>query len=202
MKKVNRNKWFSLAMAAAASLVVSASDGNAQTWEQWVDFGNAGYVETGSAWVSYEYPGAHNGAYRYLSHKNHTTVRKGTAKWTTDPLPYDGVYEVHVTYRASENRSPDANFFVVKDKDGNLEEHIINQMVGSGMERAVLGQFTYSKGQQPYVYLDGTDDEYSDCADAAYFKLVKVVVPPPPPPPKNAGPAINLLLKDNNPPAK
>lgn len=177
MRKTNRNKWFLLAMAAAASLVVSVSDGKAQAWEQWIDFGDPGYAETGPAWRTYEYPGAHNGSYRYLSHYGYSVPRKGTAKWTANPLPYDGIYEVHVTYRASENRTPEANYFVVKDMDGNLEEHVINQK-GSGIDRKVLGQFKYRKGQRPYVFLDGTDDEYSDSADAAYFKLVKVVAPP------------------------
>jgi hypothetical protein len=190
MRKKNSSKWFSLAMALSASLVVTVSAAYAQTWEQWIDYGYPGYSETGNAWRYYQWATAHDGSYRYLSSfadVGSTRARSGTATWKTDPLPYHGIYEVRVTYRASENRTPEANYFVVKDMKGTLEEHVINQQA-EGVKNVSLGQFEYAKGQQPYVLLDGTDDNYSDCADAAYFKLI-VVLPEP-----TAGPAVNKLL--------
>ncbi|RJX17608.1 MAG: hypothetical protein C4563_10595 [Desulfobulbus sp.] len=184
MKKISK-KWFSLAIALSASVVVSAA-AQAQTWEQWIDYGYPGYSETGESWRTYEYYAAHDYSYRYLSHWDRGLPRVGTATWKTDPLPYHGIYEVRVTFRASENRTPEANYFVVKDMYGNLEEHPISQL-GEGVETVVLGRYEYRKGQQPYVLLDGTDDNYSDCADAAFFKLIEVL-------PDAVGPAVDLLL--------
>jgi len=193
---MNKKKWLSIVMALSASLAVSVSAAHAQTWEQWIDFGYEGYSETGNSWRSYEYPGAHDGAYRYLSHYSYSRPRKGTATWKTKPLPYHGIYEVKIVYRASENRTPEANYFVVKDRNGNLEEHVISQK-GSGVDTKVLGRYEYSKGQQPYVLLDGTDDDYSDCADAAHFRLIEVL-----PVESSAGSAIDLLLNKKRRPVK
>ncbi|MHB1348497.1 MAG: golvesin C-terminal-like domain-containing protein [Desulfobulbaceae bacterium] len=188
MMKMISKKWFSLAMALSATVVVSAA-AQAQTWDQWIDYGYPGYSETGNTWRTYPYPTAHDGSYRYQSHWDSGVFRYGTATFTTDPLPYTGIYEVRITYRASENRASSAEFVVVKDKFGNLEYHTINQSLGEGMETETLGRYEYKKGQQPYVKLIDNDAySDSDCVDAAYFKLIEVL------PDGGVGPAVDMLL--------
>jgi len=194
MMKMNRTKMFSLAMALSASLVVSVSATNAQAWEQWIDYGYRGYSETGETWRNYPYPGAHDGHYRYQSRYadvGRSVHRYGTATFTADPLPFHGIYQVGITFRASENRTSNAEFVVVKDQNGNLQEHRVNQL-GDGMDSQTLGLYEYAKGQRPYVKLvDNANDTDSDCVDAAYFKLVEIVPDPP-----VTGAAIDLLLLD------
>jgi hypothetical protein len=187
MMKMNRKKLLSMALSLSVSAAVWSGAAEAQTWERWIDYGYPGYSETGNSWRTYPSPQSHNGSYRYLSHWDRGVKRVGKAKWAVT-VPVTGIYEVTITYRKTENRTPDANYFVVRDREGNLEQHIINQSSHStSYEIRTLGQYEYGRGQEVYVLLDGTDDNYSDCADAARFKLIKELS-------EGAAPAINSLL--------
>lgn len=143
-------------------------------WEKLVDYGTndsaAVYEETGNAWVSYTYPASAGGSYRYLSHKNQGLARVGTAKWTVKSAPFDGNCEIIVTFRPSENRTSDADYFVIAGGKTVINKSI-NQRGTSGSKKVVLGTIAVKKGQTVSVLLDGTDDNQSDCADSAYFKL-------------------------------
>lgn len=141
------------------------------SWEKVVDYGDAGYKETGDAWADYKYPASHGGSYRYLSHKERGLKRSGTATWTIT-IPYTGMYEVSTSWRPSENRTNDADYLVTKS-DGGQEKYTFSQRGTGGSHRQVFRNFWYAQGQVVSVTLDGTDDNQSDCADAAYWKLVK-----------------------------
>jgi hypothetical protein len=143
-------------------------------WDRLVDYGAndsvAIYDETGKAWVSYTYPASAGGSYRYLSHKNQGLARVGTAKWTIRSIPFDGNCEIIVTFRPSENRTSDADYSVIAGGKTVIKKSI-NQRGTSGSKKVLLGTIAVKKGQTVSVLLDGTDDNQSDCADAAYFKL-------------------------------
>ena len=143
----------------------------AQTWSKVVDYGDAGYSETGVSWRTYPSAQSYNGSYRYLSHWESDVARVGTATWTTTILR-DGFYRVAVSYRQTENRSPDANYFATKNISGELEESVINQQGPVGLIWRTLGVYFYYEGQVVKVLIDGTDDNYSDCADAVSWTLV------------------------------
>jgi|GEM_PF-6699670 len=146
------------------------------SWARTVDHGTndavAQYIETGNAWVSYNFAGANNNSYRYLSHQGRGVVRIGTARWVVKAVPYDGMYEVSTTWRASDNRTPDADYSVFVD-NRKVFGRSYNQR-GDGVKKVILGRFQAKKGQRLELVLDGTDDNHSDCADAAYFRLVPV----------------------------
>lgn len=167
------------------SIPALAADEVKVGWTKVIDYGQAGYSETGNAWRTYPAFG-HNGSYRYLSHYNYTRTRKGTATWATE-IPASGIYRVSVSYRRTENRSPDADYYVT-NSEGGENHYSFNQMGPNETYMWKLsGLFHYSKGQKVRVFLDGTDDTYSDCADAASWELVELD-------PAKIVPATNLLL--------
>lgn len=171
------------------SIPAMAADG--VTWKKIIDFGYPGYAEIGIAWRTYcSPPGtAHDGCYRYLSHYDYTRERVGLATWTT-AVPYSGIYKVSVSYRSTENRSPDADYFVINSEGAN-DHFVVNQTGEGSLVWKTLGQYHYTKGQNAKVVLDGTDDTYSDCADAVSWELVELDPDP------KIGPATNLLLLGN-----
>ncbi|HKJ66084.1 MAG TPA: hypothetical protein VJ969_11820 [Desulfopila sp.] len=177
---------FSLLVFFAAQVFVQASPGEARAVTQWqkiVDYGDPGYSETGNAWRNYVNDQCHNGTYRLLSHWEQERPRVGTATWEIT-IPQDGYYRVEVSYRQTENRSPDANYFASNGR-GGLDETVINQAGVTAHIWRTLGEYYYSAGQRVKVFLDGRDDDYSDCADAASWKLI--------PAPVNLTPIIALL---------
>ncbi|MDH3330090.1 MAG: hypothetical protein OEM01_12725, partial [Desulfobulbaceae bacterium] len=161
---------------------------SAITWEKIIDFGDEGYSETGVAWRTYINDQSHSGSYRYLSAWEKDLPRVGTATWTTT-IPYEGLYKVAVSYRQTENRSPDANYFATNNF-GGLDEIVINQSGPLTYIWHTLGEYYYSAGEVVKVHLDGTDDNYSDCADAASWTLIKLGNLPP-----DITPIISSLLK-------
>jgi len=174
MRILTRNKFISLIIAVTTFLLLGMNIGialSATTWEKIIDFGDEGYSETGSAWRTYSNPQSHNGSYRYLSHWDMGKARVGTATWTTT-IPQSGIYRVAVSYRQTENRSPDANFFAT-NSSGGMDETVINQVGHLAYIWRTLGTYRYSEGQVVKVVLDGTDDNYSDCADAASWTLLE-----------------------------
>jgi hypothetical protein len=94
--------------------------------------GAPGFVLEGAAWEGpYRYPRAGLGAserdrtYFYLSHRNNTVRRVGTARWTPR-LPSAGRYRVETHVRYTANRSDDADHFV-RDRFGRELTASINQ---------------------------------------------------------------------------
>lgn len=142
----------------------------AAEWQKIIDNGDTGYSETGSAWRDYENGDAYNGDYRYLSSYESGVARVGTATWTTT-IPEEGRYEVAVSFRRTENRTPDADY-LVDDGEGGQDAYSVSQVGESALIWQVLGTYTYGEGQEVSVTLDGTDDNYSDCADAVRWKRV------------------------------
>lgn len=189
MKVLKNSKSISFIVSIAALLLFCGNTTIASTtWEKLVDFGDAGYSETGVVWRTYINDQSHNGSYRYLSAWEQGLKRVGTATWTTT-IPYDGLYRVAVSYRQTENRSPDANYFAT-NSSGGLDEFVINQRGPLAYIWHTLGEYYYSAGEVVKVHLDGTDDDYSDCADAASWTLIKLGNPPP-----DITPILSSLLK-------
>jgi predicted secreted protein len=171
-----------------------------QDWTTTVDDSGSGYSETGN-WKSWPFGPAVGGSYRYLSLEiAGIENRKGKASWSTQ-VPKNGLYKVEVSYRRTENRTNDADYFV---HDGNRKAHhfSVNQWYNYAEEHLTwtnLGTFQWYKNQTAVVELDGTDDTHSDEADAVRWTLVKESQPPPPPPPRPNGkflPFMQLLLGD------
>ena len=171
-----------------------------------IDNGDPGYSETGDDWATWGSAGQAIGPdYRYLSKTVGGADKTGTATWEP-ALPHAGMYEVSATFRATYNRSSDANYFV-HAADGSVVETVVDQQDGAegeddahGPVYADLGTHYFEPGSG-YVLLDGTDDNESDAADAVVWKLVSCsaeVEPPPPPPdpclaPVDGGPAVTQL---------
>lgn len=144
----------------------------AQTWSKVVDYGDAGYSESGVSWKTYHNPQSNDGSYRYLSHYDNTRKRVGTATWEAE-IPYSGIYKVSVSFRSTENRSSDADYYVDNGTGGN-DHFSFDQRGDGGLVWKTLGEYHYRKGQRVKILLDGTDDTLSDCADAASWTLVKL----------------------------
>lgn len=172
MRRSKNRTFLSLAGIAAILVLFGFTHDafSATTWSKVIDFGYTGYSETGNSWRTYTSPQSHNGSYRYLSHWDRGVARVGTATWTV-AVPYNGKYRVSISYRRTENRSPDANYFVTNGS-GGMDEYIVNQMGDNAYIWRTLGDYEYSAGQAVKVFLDGTDDNYSDCADAARWELL------------------------------
>lgn len=141
------------------------------SWEKIVDYGDSGYKETGNAWVTYSFGGSNGNSYRYLSHKNSGVKRVGTVTWTVI-APATGKYQIFVTFRATENRTSDADYNVIVNGKKVLSK-ILNQRGNKEQRKVLLVTVTANKGDKISIILDGTDDNQSDCADAGIFKLVK-----------------------------
>lgn len=155
-------------------------------WSKVVDHGSQGYLESGGPWRTYISPQANYGSYRYLSHWHRGVPRKGTATWLTE-IPYSGTYRVSVSFRRTENRSPDADYAVMVG--GKIIRWFsVDQHGDLALIWKDLGVYEYKKGQIAGVFLDGRDDNWSDCADATKWELVELADPP-----VNAG-ANHLLL--------
>jgi len=164
---------FSLAFIGLFLLILMANTSMAATtWVKLIDFGMEGYSETSNNWKTYNSPHSVNNSYRYLSREVGDGSRTGTATWKTT-IPYCGLYEVRVSCRKTENRTPDADYYVT-NSDGNLDHYVINQINHHNiLDWDPLGFHTYQKDQVVMVHLDGEDDGWSDCADATQWKLIK-----------------------------
>ena len=151
-----------------------------------VDNGQKGYSETGDSWATWGSSGQAIGAdYRYLSKYAGAPGAKGKATWKPD-VPVAGQYRVQATFRATENRTSDADYYVI-GADGAKSHTVVDQRDGAqngashGPVYADLGVHPFAPGQG-HVLLDGTDDSGSDEADAVVLELIScegVVEPPP-----------------------
>ncbi len=150
----------------------------AADWTTTVDYGDAGYSETGN-WKTWVFPPAVGGGYRYLTLEiAGVTNRKGEAFWSTQ-VPVNGMYKVEISYRLTENRTSDADFYI---HDGNNQSHhvVVNQRSSDNkgyLTWKTLGSFQWHKDQTALIELDGTDDTQSDEADAVRWTLVEELQP-------------------------
>ena len=132
------------------------------------------YTETTKNWDYRLGLGQSTGAdYRYLSQYIGDKTRKGTAKWQPK-LTRKGTYRVTATFRATGNRTKDADYYVY-DANGVKSHFQVDQSKGLTGENSFgpvyedLGTHYLEPGKG-YVLLDG-DDGKSDEADAAIFTL-------------------------------
>lgn len=141
------------------------------------DIKGSGYSEVNAQnWVSNS-PGACHINYRYLSHTVGDKTRKGKAIWQPK-ITVTGMWDFTVSYRATSNRTTDADYYVYDD-NGGTKHIVINQKHSGDCTKMSLGSFYCKVGGSCRVVLDGTDDSQSDSADMATFKLVKCTGTPP-----------------------
>ena len=172
---VKRTTFYLLVLSAVFFI---ASLSFAADWSITVDDGGPGYTETGN-WKSWVFPPAVGGSYRYLTREIAGVAnRKGKAYWAT-VVPETGIYKVEVSYRLTENRTYDADFFV-HDGEGNSHHFVVNQRshdTKGYLTWKTLGNFQWKANQKALVELDGTDDTLSDEADAVRWTLVEIIQP-------------------------
>lgn len=118
------------------------------------------------------------GTYRYLSQYVGDGSTDGKAIWTPT-ITVDGTYQVTTSFRASANRTDDADYVLVGD-DGSEHTVVVDQR-GDGCMQVELGEIWCVVGGSCRVVLDGTDDNKSDAADQTTFTLVDCEPPPPSP---------------------
>ena len=154
------------------------------------DIPGSGYSETrANNWASRP-TGSCHGNYRYLSHTIGDGSRRGKAIFRP-AIPHAGWYDIRSGYRATENRTSDADY-VVYDDAGGVHRNTVDQRGAGGCEFADLGVRWCVPGGQCRVELDGTDDGASDSADLTTFQLVSCDDAPPaadPTPDPGPGPA-------------
>lgn len=110
------------------------------------------------------------GTYRYRSHTVGDGTRKDKATWKPK-ITDAGYYEVTTSFRATENRTTDADYVLYDDKGGSTKK-VVNQQIGSGCTKVVVGTAYCAPGGNCRLVLDGTDDGQSDSTDVTTFKLV------------------------------
>lgn len=132
------------------------------------DTAGSGYSEVKPEnWVSHNVD-ACKGTYRYLSAYVGDGTRKGKAIWQPK-ITTAGMYEVTTGYRASTNRTNDADYTLFDDLGGS-QKMSVDQTKGSGCTKAVIGTAYCSVGGSCRLVLDG-DDGKSDAADETTFVL-------------------------------
>lgn len=179
MGKTKKSALFTSGIAVLGLLFFSIMTGAAEAalWQKLVDYGYPGYSETSNNWTTYNSPQSVNGSYRYLSREVGDGSRTGTATWKIT-APYTGIYQVSVSFRKTENRTSDADYYVT-NSDGGFDHFSLNQSSHSTyLAWVTLGKYYYVKGQEVLVRLDGTDDSASDCADATSWELLKKLPDP------------------------
>ncbi|MDX9723895.1 MAG: MopE-related protein [Myxococcota bacterium] len=133
------------------------------------DLPGSGYSEERAEnWTNYAVNACH-GTYRYLSSTVGDGSRRGKAFWRPT-LPIAGYYRVITRYRATENRSTDADYAMYTPNAPPMRR-VVNQRDGSGCIEVDLGLHYCEAGSDCYLELDGSDDNLSDAADLSTFTL-------------------------------
>ncbi len=141
------------------------------------DIKGSGYSEVKpNNWITHSVGACHKN-YRYLSHTVGDGTRKGKAIWQPK-ITVTGWYEVTTSYRATTNRTTDADYYL-HDDNGGKKKVVINQKHSGDCTKKVLGTIYCKKGGACKLVLDGTDDGQSDAADITTFKLTKCSGTPP-----------------------
>ncbi len=164
--------------------------------------GAPAFVLEGAAWEGpYRYPRAGLGAserdrtYFYLSHRNNTVRRVGTARWTPR-LPSAGRYRVETHVRYTANRSDDADHFV-RDRFGRELTTSINQAAQADGPSGWLPLFEVDCNVGGCAVELRGDDGKSDEANAIRWTLLRCdagAAPPTPvtPTPTTTGSSCSL----------
>lgn len=116
------------------------------------------------------------GTYRYLSKYVGDGSTDGKATWKP-AVGIAGIYSVTTSFRASENRTDDADYTLFDDQGGS-QKKVVSQ-VGDGCTEVEIGQTYCAPGGDCRLVLDGTDDMKSDAADITTFVLVACDEPAP-----------------------
>lgn len=133
------------------------------------DIAGSGYSEDQAQnWIAHNVDACH-GTYRYLSHTVGDGTRKGRAIWQPK-VTVAGTYSVVTGYRASENRTDDADY-ILYDDAGGTQTKVVDQR-GNGCTKVTIGTAYCAVGGSCRLVLDGTDDAKSDAADVTTFTLV------------------------------
>lgn len=117
--------------------------------------------------------------YRYLSRYVGDESTDGKAIWQPT-ITVAGTYRVVTGFRASENRTDDADYVLYGDDDATLAM-VVDQR-GDACQMVELGDVWCTPGGACRLELDGTDDMKSDAADVTTFELVDCDPPEPPEP--------------------
>jgi len=145
--------------------------------------GSPSFTTTGDDWTTWDHlsSGFDGGdtEYHYLTHTKGGSDRRGTATWTPT-LPVEGTYRIETWFRATENRSADADHYIY-DGDGYSTHVVVNQVGGGeGSGWLDLGEYYCRAGEGGCVVtLDGTDDDESDEANAMRFTVLEAGEPEP-----------------------
>ena len=140
------------------------------------DIKGSGYSEVKPKnWLSNSVGSCHKN-YRYLSHTVGDGTRKGKAIWQPK-ITVAGWYEVKTSYRATSNRTNDADY-ILYDDTGGTKKVVINQKHSGDCTKKVVGTIYCKKGGTCRLVLNG-DDGQSDAADITTFRLTKCTGTPP-----------------------
>lgn len=117
--------------------------------------------------------------YRYLSKYVGDGSTDGKAIWQP-PIAVAGLYRVTTGFRASDNRTDDADYTAYDDLGGS-QKKVVSQ-IGGGCTTAEIADIYCAPGGSCRLELDGTDDTKSDAADVTTFELLSCdpVNPPEP----------------------
>jgi len=141
------------------------------------DISGSGYSEEKPQnWKKHTVGACHKN-YVYLSHTIGDGSRKGKAIWKPK-ITVTGWYEVTTSYRATTNRTNDADY-VLYDDAGGKKKVVVNQKHSGDCTKKTLGTIYCKVGGTCRLVLDGTDDSQSDAADITTFKLTKCSGTPP-----------------------
>jgi len=141
------------------------------------DIAGSGYSEDPAAnWLDRP-TGSCHGTYRYLSHPVGDGTRRGRAIWRP-AISAAGWWRVVTSFRATENRTPDADYILHADQ-GERVRRTVSQRNGSDCTRVTIGTVFCQPGGNCRLVLDGTDDGESDSADITTFELVGCGPEPP-----------------------
>lgn len=165
---------FSFTVGATIDAVAQCPVGTEITVDY--DLPGSGYSETTNNWTDWPTAPCNGSTYRYLSHTVGDGSRQGTATWQPT-ITYDGYWEFITGYRATVNRSTDADYWAYDDQ-GSAVHQSVDQTQGTDCQWVNLGTFFCQIGGNCRVVLDGTDDSQSDCADVTIFRLLSCTDPP------------------------
>jgi hypothetical protein len=195
----------------AALLVVAVTPGNAwevkiidyETHNRNTNLTEGSYIDKG-AWNARAWPTCSNGEYRFLTVEL-DPQRRGIAFWSVQ-IPKTGWYKLETSYRASENRTNDADYAVYVNRTTAEAENKVKPVYARSINQTQsstpwvdLGTYCLKKNDISMIVLDGRDDSQSDSADASRWTFVGESYKS-----KRCGgvditPIINpLLLKKNN----
>jgi hypothetical protein len=146
------------------------------------DIPGSGYSEESPNWATWKTDPCGPPAYRYLSHTVGDGSRKGKAIWKP-AIQQAGHYKVSTGFRATENRTNDADYYLHDDSGKPALHKEIDQSKGNACVWVDLGTVYCVPGGQCRLVLHG-DDGKSDEADLTIFKLLDCDAAAPVDPPK------------------